>query len=359
MARFSDFDTTGLGHNRPVECVGFQVGYSLDCKGDSMKWLVLSAVCAMTLSTGAHANTWDEPWQETVVARATSFGLFKVDRVTGSTAHALLVKQLAGEPTGSALEIAGYSQLSVTSASSDHWEVWLKPGKSYYLYLSKGSDNNWQVQTPSAGSDLVQDDGLVQATYRISMHKALIPAPVYEMTQKCIFLAAHGATCDREPVEVFIRQQLSADPATIDKAPTNTQLTQFFMQHAALETAAALHYMPAGFELEKYLVSPTMHVQFSALKLLAANPSKDTPARLGTYVCSDKNDPASRRYALHLIAAQQMLDAAPILKGCVQSLPVDDGKFGLTALMDPRVGTRFPYNLRSTTENLLKDWKKD
>lgn len=291
-----------------------------------MKWLALSAVCAMTLSTGAEANTWDEPWQEAVVAKSNSFGLFKVDRVTGTAAHALLVKQLAGEPTGSAVEIKGYSQLSVTSASSDHWEVWLKPGKSYYLHLSKGPDGNWQFQTPSAGADLVQDDGLVQATYRISMHKALVPAPVFEMTQTCIFLAARGATCDREPVEAFIRQQLSADPASIDKTPTQAQLTQFFMQHAALETAAALRYMPAGFELEKYLNSPTMHVQFSALKLLASNRNKDIPARLGAYVCSDKNDPASRMYALHLIAAQQMLDAAPILKGCVQSLPVDDAK---------------------------------
>lgn len=81
----------------------------------------------------------------------------------------------------------------------------------------------------------------MRATYRISMQRALVPAPIYEMAQRCIFKTVHRALCDREPVEAFIQRQLTGEPATLDERPTDDQLTKFFVRHAALETAAALH----------------------------------------------------------------------------------------------------------------------
>lgn len=322
-----------------------------------MKGSVLLAGSALAWSTfGALANTWDEPWQDVVVAQATSVGLFQVDRVDGITAHAVLVKPLAGEPTGSAVDIDGYSGLSVTSASSDHWDLWLKPGERYYLYLTRGPGHTWRLPTPSSGADRVQQDGRVQATYRISMHKALIPVPLYEMTQRCIFQSVHGIRCDRAPVEAFIREQLTGEPASLGTAPSDGQLRRFFLQHAALETAAAVHYEPPGVDLPGFLGSPTMHVQFSALKLMAASQGKDVPARLGAYVCSDRNDSSSRGYALHLIASAGLRDAGPVLKACLETLPGNDMAFALTDIMDPRIGTRFPYDLHASVDHLLGDW---
>ncbi|MGM9481623.1 hypothetical protein ACS5PN_10620 [Roseateles sp. NT4] len=321
-----------------------------------MKSQILAATFAAVLSMPTWANTWDEPWQETVAARATSFGLFKVEKVKGTTATAVLTRHLAGEPTPSAVDIGGYSQLNVTSASSDHWELWLKPGKSYYLYLVKGEKGSWQLLTPSAGTDLLRDNGLVEASYRISMHKALLPVPIYEMTQACIFQRLHAQACNVEPVQRFIDQQLAGEPANPDAAKDQAELDRFFMQHAAMETAAALQYAPAGMDLGKYIGTPAMHVQFSALKLLAATQKESAPQQLATFFCAGKAEPMSRAYALLLLQTQRMVSAAPTLQACLQTLP-GDGQYALTPVMDPRIGTRFPYNLKSSAEKLLAEWQ--
>jgi hypothetical protein len=138
----------------------------------------------------ANATTWDEPWHPDVVRAATSLGLYEVTRSDSHSATLKRLKQVAGEDTGGKVEVGSFYALHLTSLSGDGPELRLRPGMHAYFYLQRTA-SGWAIATPSAGWAPLRDDGKVAATYRFSAHQAVIDAPLYELTQRCIFTVLH------------------------------------------------------------------------------------------------------------------------------------------------------------------------
>jgi hypothetical protein len=133
------------------------------------------------------------------VARADSFGLFEV--VSSSPFQTVFkkVRLLAGVDTEDSVQIDGFysgaplSTSSINGGFDDELSQRFSVRRSYYLFLKKSSTGNtWRIATPTSGFALVGTDGKVTATFRISVHQAMVDQRVYELTQTCIFQRLHG-----------------------------------------------------------------------------------------------------------------------------------------------------------------------
>jgi hypothetical protein len=106
----------------------------------------------------------------------------------------------------------------------------------------------------------------------------------------------------------------------------------------------------------KFLSDSSFHTQISAVRALAASTVADRNAMLMNFVTDDTRDALARVVAVAMIRetnGRELKDqlAAYAPKASVQEV-------GLVAnIMDPRVGTRFPENLKKAIEELLTSWK--
>lgn len=323
--------------------------------------MIIKSLCGAVLAlsmTSSFATTWDEPWHHTVVQRAHTLGLFEVKKVDGDNATLVRKKHLAGEKTPEQFTTSGYSNMQLRSASSEKTDVWLKEGKLFYLLLEKAGPSSWKLQTPAAGSDFVAEGGKVHATYSISMHKALMDASDYELTQICIFNVAHRLPCDRAPVEAFIKTSLTRPPISLGEKTSEQDKATFFAQHAALRTAAEIGYQLPTQDVERFLQSPSMFQQMSGLRYRAVNRTNLPAFSFAAFMCDRTKAPLARQYALHLMVEYDMRSEADGLRECAAKLPEGDGKERLAHIMDPRIGTRFPYDLKQDVGWTLANWQK-
>lgn len=316
--------------------------------------LVVLAI-PLLLPVTSWATTWDEPWRSEVIENATSFGLYLVESAEGPTVTLTKVRHLAGKPTPETLELSGYSTLRLGSESSHDWQARLDSGSKYYLFLGGSASDGWGLPTPTAGADLLQPDGIVQATYRLSVHKAAVRAEIYELTQVCLFQVLHGRKCALDEVRAFVDDTLSQPVAELSPDASPATARRFFHQHAALETAAMLDLEVREEDFARYFASDFFHVQISALRYLASSPRPTRYREIAEFVCDDTKHPLSRGFGVLFLDRADARSAAETLKGCLDRL--DGEPMSLVRLMDPRIGTYFPHNLEDSVRELVERWE--
>ena len=323
---------------------------------------VLGALVVLTLSSSAQAATWDEPWHRDVVAKADAFGLYEV--VGASPAGFVLksVRHLAGSETGTNVVVDGYyagellSSSSVNGVKTAGSAVTLKgAGTRYYLFLKRApSGSTWQLATQTSGFAEVRSDGKVAATFRISIHQALVDSRTYELTQTCIFRNLHGEQCPPE-VSAFIQTQLSAAPGSLASDAAPDEVDRFFTQHAALETAYLTASSVDLATLAKFLKDPLSHTQISAVRALSASVSKERNATLIAFVTDDSRNMLARVFAVQMLREVGARELKNEITAYVPNAPTTGVGLGID-IMDPRIGTPFPGSLKLALEALVREW---
>src|SRR5262249_33269663 len=149
---------------------------------------------------------------------------FEIVSATPTEAVFTEVRHLAGKPAGETVTVNGVyvtpaSLSSRGNAPDDEWTLRFPKTGRVYLFLQSATDGTYRLPTPTAGVALVAADGNVRATFRHSLHQALIDSGSYELTQTCIFQKLHGTDCAPE-VGQFINTQLSGAPAGLDNNPS-------------------------------------------------------------------------------------------------------------------------------------------
>ena len=341
--------------------------------------ILFSAI--LLISVAIHAATWDEPFHRDVVLGADSFGLFETVTVTPFVTTFKRIRTLAGADTGETTKVDGFYE-SITpgttstrpgQAYDDEWTLRFRSGRRYYLFLKRAPASGagvlrapgaapdaggeaWRIASPTGGVAEAQADGMVIATYRHSLHQALVDAPTYELTQTCVFDALHKARPCSPDVQVFIDAQLAKPPASLLGTPSAAERESFFKQHVALETA---YLSGLGIELprlEPFLQAAFFHTQVSAVRALARSQAPERNTRLSTFVMDDTRDPLARVFG---VAAIRELRAVELKDGLTAYLPnASTQRTSLgAAVSDSRIGTIFPGSVQLALGQLLNEWK--
>jgi hypothetical protein len=324
---------------------------------------LFGVLVALLVWSSLYAATWDEPWHRDVVAKAEAFGLYEV--VSSSPGKVVLkaIRHLAGAQTGPDAVIDGFyarelmSSSSVNGRADDESTLRLRDaGTRYYLFLKKASSGStWRIASPTSGFAEVRPDGKVVATFRISIHQALVDSATYELTQTCIYRKLHGEECSAD-VYKYIQTELSAEPAAMAADASAEQADRFFKQHAALETAYLTGYAVDRDTLSKFLKDSVFHTQISAVRALRASDSRERNATLMAFVADD-----SRNLLARVVAVQMMRESgARELKDQITAyIPkASSAEVGLGMnIMDPRIGTTFPESLKGALQELVTEWK--
>ena len=324
----------------------------------------LAVAVSMALLSPAFAAVWDEPWHREVVSRAHTLGLYDV--VTASPTKTIFkrVKTLAGANTGEAVEVDGlYATIPLATSSrgggrpDDELALRFGLGRRYYLFLQKAqSGGAWRIATPTTGFAELRADGMVVATFRHSLHKAVVDTATYELTQTCIFTALHNTGRCQDEVYQFINAQVALEPAGAGTGASTEEQARFFSQHAALETAYLIGYSVNRDALTKFLAAPFFHTQISAVRALAKADPKDRNSMLMAFVTDDTRNLLARVFAVQMI---REIDARDLKAQIEEYRPkASQEPVGLGArITDSRIGTDFPDSLRDALDRLLATWK--
>jgi hypothetical protein len=318
----------------------------------------------LCFATIGYSTTWDEPWHKQVVAAADNFGLYEVVSSSPERAVFKTIRQLAGIDSGSQVEIVGFNGAKLVSSSTvngrptGEFSLGFSKTGRYYLFLQKSkSGNTWTIATPTTGYAEVQSNGLVAATYRISMHQAEIDAASYELTQICIFRKLHGQEkCSPETYK-FIDDQLALPPGPLGPNSSKTDGERFFHQHAALETAYIAGYPVPLETLSKFLADSVVHTQISAVRALAATPTRERNAKLLGFVMDKSRTSIARVFAVLMLRENNARELKDQVAAYLPQAPADETGLGMN-IMDPRVGTSFPGSVKSALQELLTTWNR-
>jgi hypothetical protein len=287
----------------------------------------------------AHATTWDEPWQETVVKKADYLVLARVtaiDAQKGITATVL--RSLGGEPLTGTVQINGFYSLQLCSDSPGEGPALELAGTdSCYFFLQKKPSGEYAIATPTTGYARVKA-GQVAATYRHSYHQALVPLAVYESTMTAIFQHYHGQEYDVTPINSLISTALALPPAHLDATGRST----FFLQHAALETIYHLGLTTHYAVVMPFLRDTTnFHAQVSAARALTATPTPEDKQQLIKMLASKYSRDLAKVVAITTLAAYKPTELKPQLSALAQTASDEHNGFGGN-IMDPRICTRVP-----------------
>lgn len=298
-------------------------------------WIVLFA---FGMQNNAKAETWNEPWQKEIIKNSEYFVLAKVMSNIDSIGTKIQVIQYFGDQKlmGEIL-INGFSFLELTSSSGHGLHLNFKKDQLFYFLLTKGKDGNFAIPTPTSGFALLDDDKNVYATYRHSYHQALIPQDIYEKTYTEIWNYYKKSTFDKDKIIGFINENMEKEPAGFEESEIST----FFLQHAALETAYLLDLTFELDKLKKFIDFENSHSNISALQLLGNSDKQETKDFLFEYIKNKKNKNFQKVIAIwSLNKIGDEVYKKKLLK-IKNSLSDEDTGFGGN-IMDPRVGTHFP-----------------
>ena len=300
------------------------------------------------------ATTWDEPWQEQVLREAETFAQY---RVLENKAARLVLKKtrhVAGKETPEEVVVKGFFLLQLGSRSStDELSIDWDEDSVMYCFLKKARGNTWQLPTPTAGFAEVEE-GTVTATYRHSYHKALVSEKIYELTMGCLFKKVHGEGFDEKPVREFIEATLGKPPVKLPEDPEKASTDPFFLQHAALE---CLYYLGRPDDLDRvrpFLVFDDYHGQISAVRALSGIQTPSARKELLKFLEGDGNGFA-KVMAVWGLKRQAAREAIDRLRKIHETASTEEVGFG-GRVMDPRVGTSFPENVRAAIAELLEEW---
>lgn len=290
------------------------------------------------MQNNAKAETWNEPWQKEIIKNSEYFVLAKVMSNIDSIGTKIQIIQYFGDQklTGEIL-INGFSFLELTSSSGHGLHLNFTKDQLFYFLLTKGKDGNFAIPTPTSGFALLDDDKNVYATYRHSYHQALIPQDIYEKTYTEIWNYYKKSTFDKDKIIGFINENMEKEPAGFEESEIST----FFLQHAALETAYLLDLTFELDKLKKFIDFENSHSNISSLQLLGNSDKQETKDFLFEYIKNKKNKNFQKVIAIwSLNKIGDEVYTKKLLK-IKNSLSDEDTGFGGN-IMDPRVGTHFP-----------------
>ena len=304
-----------------------------------MRLSVLLFLLLAAASRLAHATSWDEPWQETVVKKADYLVLA---RVTAADAHkgikATVIRSLGGGALPDTIKINGFYSLQLCSPSPGEVPAFeLGSTDSCYFFLQKKPSGEYAIATPTTGFARVKA-GQVAATYRHSYHQALVPQAVYEATMTAIFQHYHGQEYDAAPVNALITSALALPPAHLDAAGRTT----FFLQHAALETVYHLGLTTHYAAVLPFLRDTTnFHAQVSAARALTATPTPEDKQLLIKILASKSSRDLTKVVAIKTLTTYRPAELKPQLAALAQTASDEPNGFGGN-IMDPRICTQVP-----------------
>jgi len=282
--------------------------------------------------------TWDEPWQEEVIEISDYFVLAEVKSYSDNSVNleVEIIKNLSSKKLKGKINITGFSRLIVTSSSKgDHLKLAFEKGQKLYLFLSKNK-KGFSIPTPTSGFAFLDKDNNVHATYRHSYHQALIPQKVYEETFTEIWNYKKLGTYNTN-ILTFINENLNKKPANFDK----DQINDFFLQHAAMETAYHLG-LEINFELIKgFLKFDNFHTKVSSLRVLSN--SKDQKAKEYLLEVIQGDEIGNFNKVIAIWSLKEIGDKEYITKLIKVEDEISDIRQSFKSnLMDPRIGTHFP-----------------
>jgi len=287
----------------------------------------------------AHATSWDEPWQETVVKKTDYLVLA---RVTATDAHkgikATILRSLGGGTLPDTVKISGFYSLQLCGDSPGEEPAFELGGTdSCYFFLQKKPSGEYAIATPTTGFARVKA-GQVAATYRHSYHQALVPRAVYELTMTAIFQHYHGQEYDATPINALVDQALASPPAHLDAAGRST----FFLQHAALETVYHLGLTSHYAAVLPFLRDTTnFHAQVSAARALTATPTPEDKQLLIKMLVSKSSRDLAKVVAIKTLTTYRPAELKPQLAALAQTASDEHNGFGGN-ILDPRICTQVP-----------------
>jgi hypothetical protein len=230
------------------------------------------------------------------------------------------------------------------------------PGQVYYLFIKESEKaNTYQIPTPTSGWARLQGTD-VAATYRHSLHKALVPEEIYEKTMQAIFNGAKGQPYDTDFIERFTKEQLTQSVAALSQEDS-AMTKRFFLQHVALES---VYHLGKGADLAlltPFTESDDYHVQISACRAVSRIESPGAKELLMKFI-EGKNGVGFAKvmcvWGLKRLNAKGMI---PRLEAFVKTGADQETGFG-GDIMDPRVGTYFPESVKASIKGLLHEWRK-
>ena len=304
-----------------------------------MRLSILLFLLLLAAGPLAHAATWDEPWQETVVKKADYLVLA---RVTATDAHkgatATILRSLGGEPLTGTVQISEFYGLQLCGDTTGEAPTFELGGTdSCYFFLQKKPSGDYAIATPTTGFARVRR-GQVAATYRHSYHQAQVPLAVYEATMTAIFRHYHGQAYAAQPIEELINTTLTLPPAHLDAVGRTT----FFLQHAALETIYHLGLTTHYDAVMPFLRDTTnFHAQVSAARALTATPTPEDKQQLVRIVSSKSSRDLAKVVAITTLLAYKPTELKSQLADLAEGASNEPNGFGGN-IMDPRICTRVP-----------------
>lgn len=298
--------------------------------------VVLIVLCSLNF-INTNAETWNEPWQKEIIQKSDYLVLGEVLDADNKAVKVKVIKGFGDNKTADEITIDGFFLLTLTSSSGRGVHFNLEAGKKYYLFLKKNDTGNYSLPTPTSGYAYVDDEQNVIATYRHSYHQALVSQDIYELTYQNIWSYYKKKKYNPAEITAFINTHLEIKPSGLEEEEIN----EFFLQHAALETAYLLDLSPDFKKVDKFTSCENFHLRVSALQLLGNNRTSDSKELLLKSIKSEHHSDFEKVIAIWSL--ERIGDKAYIskLKKMQNELSDEDGGFGGN-IMDPRVGTYFP-----------------
>lgn len=291
------------------------------------------------------AETWNEPWQKEIIQKSEYFVLGNVIKSDSLGVEIEVLENFGQNKIESKILINGFSLLELTSSSNHGIHFDFKVGQKLYFLLTKRKDGNYATPTPTSGFALLDEENNVFATYRHSYHQALIPKNIYEMTYRSIWNYYHKLEYDKDKILKFVNEQVEKEPAGFGESEIST----FFLQHAALETAYLLNIPIELDRLLKFTNSDNFHAKVSAVQLMSLLNDKQTKDFLFEFIKRKNDDNFEKVIAIRSLKKIGGKVYNDKLLGIVKELSDKETGFGGN-IMDPRVGTSFPSPRQAVNE---------
>ncbi|MBB4804162.1 hypothetical protein HNP37_004248 [Flavobacterium nitrogenifigens] len=309
---------------------------------------ILAFIFFLSFSIQLSAETWNEPWQKEIIKKAEYFVLGKVIKNGENGVEIEILKSFGNSKIESKnILISGFSMLRMTSSSGHGIHLDFDPNQTFYLFLVKNKDGNYDIPTPTSGFALLDEKNTVTATYRHSYHQALIPQDAYEKTYSAIWDYYKTGKYDQKIVLDFINENIDKAPAGFEE----NEISTFFLQHAALETAYLLDISIDFKRIQKFFVSDNFHSRVSTLQLLANSKDAFTKAFLLEFIKNAEMPNFEKVIAIKSLWNIGDIDYQKKLIALENSVSDEETGFGGN-IMDPRIGTYFP-----TPKGAIQDLK--
>ena len=300
--------------------------------------IIFFLILTLSFNSKVSAETWNEPWQKEIIKNADYFVLAKVlSNVDSIGTEIEVIKYFGNERLTGKILINGFSLLQMTSSSGHGVHLNFEKDQIFYFLLTKRKDGNYAIPTPTSGFAILDEDKNVVGTYRHSYHQALVTQDIYEKTYTEIWSYFKTSEFNRENILPFLNEYIDKEPSGFEE----NEISIFFLQHAALETAYLLEIPIALDRLKKFVESGNFHSRVSGLQLLSNLKNNETKEYLLNYVKNEQNENFEKVIAIWSLSKIGGKEYKEKLFEIAENQSDEETGFGGN-IMDPRVGTRFP-----------------